>query len=145
MRTFFKIAVPFSALVPDAAPLHAAMDEVQDLPPALDRALTGCAASYNLFSRREGTIAAIDGLDALEKIPDVFVDMPKREGNAVRPLACMGLLGLYGATMDELCEKLKIVNKVFSVRNEDGEMMFIRYDDLDALKREYENGLREFA
>ncbi len=118
---------------------------VGDLPPALDRALTGCAASYNLFSRREGTIASIEGLEELARIPGVFVDMPKRVGSAVRPLACMGLLGLYGSDIDDLCEKLDTVNSVFSVRDREGEVMFIRFDDTKSLKREYENGLREFA
>ena len=117
---------------------------VEDLPPALDGVLTGCAASYNLFSKREGKIREIHGLDSVSTIPGVFVDIPKREGNSVRLNACMGLLGIYGSDIEEVCDRLKEINSKLFMRNDAGENMFIKFDDYDSLRDEYYAGLKEF-
>lgn len=116
----------------------------QDLPPALDKVLTGCAASYNLFSQHDGEIAQIEGLSEIEKIPGVFVDIPKREGNSVRLHACMGLLGIYGKDIEEVCDRLQMVNSLLRTTNTSGENMFIYFDDYDSLRQEYYKGLEQF-
>ncbi len=115
-----------------------------DLPPALNSVLSGCACSYNLFSRCEGKIASIEGLNEIEKMPNVFVDIPKREGNSVRLAACMGLLGIYGENIEAVCDSLKRVNSLLRTRNQDGDNMFIYFDDYDALREEYYAGLKQF-
>jgi biotin carboxylase len=115
-----------------------------DLPPALDNALTGCAASYNLFSRRDGEIKEIVGLDKVAELPGVFIDIPKREGNPVRLNACMGLLGIYGSDIEEVCDRLKEVNSLLYIRNDAGENMFIKFDDYDSLREEYYTGIKQF-
>lgn len=116
---------------------------VEDMPPALDSVLTGCAASYNLFSRRDGQIKEIQGLDSVAKIPGVFVDIPKREGSSVRQNACMGLLGIYGSDIEEVCDRLKEVNSLLYTRNDAGENMFIKFDDYDSLREEYYAGIKQ--
>ena len=115
-----------------------------DLPPALNTALLGCACSYNLFSRYEGEIANIDGLEEIEKMPNVFVDIPKREGNSVRLAACMGLIGIYGENIEIVCNCLRQINSLLKIWNRDGENVFIHYDDYDALREEYYMGLKQF-
>lgn len=117
---------------------------IDDMPLALDTALTGCAASYNLFSRRDGEIKEIEGLDRVARLPGVFVDIPKREGNSVRLNACMGLLGIYGSNIEEVCSRLEAINSLLYTRNEAGENMFIKFDDYDALREEYYVGLKQF-
>lgn len=116
----------------------------QDLPPALDKALSGCAASYNLFSRYDGEITAIEGLAEIEKLSGVFVDIPKRAGNSVRLNACMGLLGIYGGDIEEVCDRLKKINSLLRTTNNEGANMFIYFDDYDSLRQEYYNGLLQF-
>jgi hypothetical protein len=116
----------------------------KDLPPTLDKALTGCAASYNLFSKHEGEIDKIEGLSEIEKIPGVFIDIPKREGNSVRINACMGLLGIYGDNIEEVCDRLKRVNSLLKTTNRKCENMFIYFDDYDSLRDEYYKGLEQF-
>ena len=115
-----------------------------DMPPALDRALTGCAASYNLFAKDDGEIACVEGVAELESMPGVFVDMPKRAGTCVRRHACMGLVGLYGADMVELLSRLDKVNSTLRAKNAKGENMFIVFDDGASVLREYEAGLIDF-
>lgn len=114
-----------------------------DMPPALNSALTGCAASYNLFSCRDGEIKEIEGLEKVAELPGVFVDIPKRAGNSVRLSACMGLLGIYGKDIEEVCERLKEVNSLLYTRNDAGENMFLKFDDYDSLREEYYAGLEQ--
>lgn len=115
-----------------------------NLPPVLDSVLTGCAASYNLFSRRDGEIKEIEGLDKIAELPGVFIDIPKREGNSVRLNACMGLLGIFGSDIEEVCDRLKEVNSLLYTRNDVGENMFIKFDDYDSLREEYYTGIKQF-
>lgn len=115
-----------------------------NLPPVLDSVLTGCAASYNLFSRRDGEIKEIEGLEKIAELPGVFIDIPKREGNSVRLNACMGLLGIYGSDIEEVCDRLKEVNSLLYTRNDVGENMFIKFDDYDSLREEYYAGIKQF-
>ena len=117
----------------------------KDMPHALDGALSGCAASYNLFSRREGEISEIEGLDEIGNIPGVYIDIPKREGNSVRLNACIGLLGIYGENIEEVCDRLKRVNALLKTRNNEGENMFIYFDDYDSFREEYYTGLKQFG
>lgn len=119
--------------------------KASDLPKALDTALHGCAASYNLFSKENGTIESVEGVEEILKIPGVYVDMPKREGGAVREYACMGLVGIYGASIEDVCSSLEKVNAALRVKNKDGENMFIIFNDYDSLREEYQNGLKEFS
>lgn len=115
-----------------------------DMPSALNSALTGCAASYNLFSRRDGKINEIEALDKVSELPGVFVDIPKREGNAVRLNACMGLIGIYGKDIEEVCDRLKEVNSLLYMRNTAGENIFIKFDDYESLREDYYAGLKQF-
>ncbi len=116
----------------------------KDLPAALNTALIGCAASYNLFSRKNGEIAKIEGLSEIEKIQGVYIDIPKREGCLVRQNACMGLIGVYGENIEEVCKRLMQVNSLIKVIDSCGNDMFVYFDDYEVLRKEYYAGLRQF-
>ncbi len=111
-----------------------------DLPEPLMTFVPGCAGSYHLFALRDGTIDKIVGLDKISKIPGVWVDMPKREGDSIRAFANSGLIGIYGNTVDDLCEKLAMINSTLQVLDKDGNSLIIKYDDCKTLKEAYENG-----
>ncbi len=115
-----------------------------DLPLALDHALAGCAASYHLFSTQAGVIGAIEGLDEIAAMPNVFIDMPKRAGSVVRSDACIGLLGIYAQNIDELCKTLENINSVLRIKNQQGEDMILYFNDYQSLREEYAAGLLEF-
>ncbi|MBR5949780.1 MAG: ATP-grasp domain-containing protein, partial [Clostridia bacterium] len=119
--------------------------KVSDLPQALGSALLGCAASYNMFSKENGVIDSIEGVDEIMNIPGVFVDMPKREGGSVREHACMGLVGIYGKDIEQICASLEKVNSTLRVKNANGENMFIVFSDFDSLRDEYYCGLEQFG
>ena len=71
--------------------------------------------------------------------------MPKRENSAVRYHACMGLLGIYGEDIEDICSKLEKINSVFGIYNPEGEDLLIHYDDYAALRDEYYEGLKQFG
>ncbi len=104
-----------------------------------------CAASYHLFTCNDGTISKIVGLNEIEKIEGVWVDMPKREGCTVRDKACMGLVGIYAKNSIELCEKLSRINDALKILDQDGKNMFIQYNDYNTIKEEYEISQKEFG
>ena len=115
-----------------------------ELPEELGRAYKGCAASYHLFTRHAGQVAQITGVEQIEAMEGVFVDMPKRAGSSVREKATMGLIGIYGNDVDDLCRKVASINSVLSIKDEAGDDLVIVYDDYDALKKEYQSGLNQF-
>ncbi|MBQ3252725.1 MAG: ATP-grasp domain-containing protein [Oscillospiraceae bacterium] len=117
----------------------------EDLPEELNRALTGCAASYHLFSVEAGKIDRIEGMDALQQMPNVYIDMPKREGDSLRLLTNSGLLGIYGENADELCETVARINEILRIYNESGDNMFIYFNDFETIRKEYYKGLKEFG
>lgn len=103
-----------------------------------------CAVSYNLFTNTEGEIDEIEGLDEIIALQNVVVDIPKREGNSVRYHANMGVVRIFGENCEEMCETAKMVNDKLFVKNSRGKNMFIKYDNFEAIKEEYEEGLKEF-
>lgn len=119
---------------------------VADLPKELNQVYMGCAASYHLFTKHAGVAKIVEGVDLLDGKEDdgIFVDMPKRAGSTVREKATMGLIGIYGKDIDDLCEKLKFVNSSLSIKDENGEDLVIVYDDFEGLCTEYKQGIKQF-
>lgn len=116
-----------------------------DLPQELNQAFRGCAASYHLFSTCAGPIARIEGLDSLAKMPNVYIDMPKREEDSLRMQTNSGLIGIYGRNVEELCDTVAEINNKLRIYNEAEENMFIFFNDFQTIKDEYYKGLSEFG
>ncbi len=87
----------------------------------------GYAASYHLFSKREGTIGRVSGLEEVSSMEDVWVDLPKGVGDKVRGNACMGLIGVYGIDLSAIAEKLDRINEVLSIKDENGDELSYRF------------------
>lgn len=119
--------------------------QVSELPEELNQAYSGCAASYHLFTKHAGIARSVDGVDKLEVMEDVYVDMPKRAGSTVREKATMGLVGIFGKDIEDLCQKVAAVNAALSIKDENGDDMVITYDDYDSLRDEYYSGMKQFG
>lgn len=115
-----------------------------DLPKFMPCAHTACAVSYNLFARHSGTIGEIKGLCEISKIDRVYIDIPKRVGSTVRGRAGMGLIGIYGKDVEDLCEKVARINELLEVNDDNGNNLIIKFDDYQRIKQEYFNGLLDF-
>lgn len=116
-----------------------------DLPLELSQACEGCAASYHLFTKHAGVAKCVEGVEKLDSMDGVFVDMPKRSGTTVREKATMGLVGIYGKDIEDLCKKVAFVNDVLNIKDEEGKELVITYDDYEALREEYNSGLKQFG
>ncbi|MBD5228363.1 MAG: ATP-grasp domain-containing protein [Bacteroidales bacterium] len=119
--------------------------QVSDLPSGLNGLETATAASYYMFSHQAGTIERIDGLEKIESLPGVFVDFPKREGNQVRGKAAMGIIRIYGETIQDLVSKIRLINENLRITDKENKGMFIYFDDYGALIDDFEAGIKEFC
>lgn len=108
-----------------------------DFPNAQDKLQNKCAASYHLFSKCDCTIKSIDNLDKIESMPGIFIDFPKRQNNAVISQSCIGLIGIYANNVNELCDKLKKINELLRVKNQEDEDIIIHFDDYNTIRGLY--------
>lgn len=115
-----------------------------DLPEPLNQVYTSMAASYHLFTKRAGVVKEMTGLGEISKMDGVFIDIPKRKGTTVREKAGMGLLGIYGKDVDDMCQKITTINSLLNVTDETDESLIIKFDDIKAIRREYQDGLKDF-
>lgn len=115
-----------------------------DLPEPFDPYRKDTAATYYMFTYDEGIIERIEGLDEISSIPGVFIDFPKREGNSVRKLAAMGIIRIYGSTVYDLVDKIKLINCHLKITDTEGRGMFIYYDNYTELIANFEAGIKEF-
>lgn len=103
----------------------------------------GCAGSYHLFTTEDSVIEKICGIEELEAMPNVWIDMPKREKSQVRKFACSGLIGIYGKDMGDLCQTLSMINSVLRFEDANGKDLIIHYDDYESLELMYQKGIAE--
>ncbi|MBQ7896882.1 MAG: ATP-grasp domain-containing protein [Clostridia bacterium] len=118
--------------------------QAKHLPKELNTAIEGCAVSYHLFSKYDGEISEIKGLEELEKKENIYLDLPKRKGDLIRKDTNSGLIGVYGKNIEDVCETLKYINSNFKIYDSKSNNMFIIFDDYESLREEYYIGLREF-
>lgn len=118
---------------------------VNDLPEPLTECYREIGTSYLLFAQRDDIIGTIEGLDDVAKLPGVTLDIPKREGSSVHYHATMGVVHIISKDIEELCNTIETINKTLKIKNKNEQGMFIYYTNLDELKEEYYNGLKEFG
>lgn len=118
---------------------------VKDLPEGLNSAMLSTSASYHLFSNQEGTVARTVGVKEIESLPNVIIDIPKRQGHHVNGFACIGIIRIYGSDVQQLCDTVSFINKYLRIENALGDNMIILFDDFESLKKEYALGLRQFG
>ncbi len=116
----------------------------EELPDNLNIAYKSCVGAYHLFACHGGKIHKIEGLDELLMMKNVVVDLPKRENNIVVDKVCMGVIKIYGETVEILIETLKKINSVFYILNENGENMFIRFTEYEEMVQDFNLGLIDF-
>lgn len=110
------------------------------LPEPPSAGVRACVGSYHLFSPRGGVVGTVEGADEVAAMENVSVDLPKGPGSTVAPGANMGLVRIYAETVEEEVEKLKKVNELLDVRDMDGNGMFVRYTDYQAIVDDFNAG-----
>lgn len=117
---------------------------IADLPNGLDRLLKATSASYHLFTKREGNVVRIKGLEEIAQMPNVIIDIPKRGGYHVASHVCAGVIRIYGADCNHLCDTIASINKHLRMEDESGDNLIILFDDFESLKSEYALGIEQF-
>lgn len=117
---------------------------IEELPQPLLKPDKAVAATYLMFSKTDGKVGRISGLDEVVKLPNVIVDIQKREGSTVYNRAIMGTIRIFGKDIEQLIETLKIINANLRVVDENGDNMFVKFTDYESLRKEYFSGLEEF-
>lgn len=118
--------------------------KVENLPEGLARPLKTTSASYHLFTLKEGMVERIKGLEVIEKMGNVIIDIPKRSGHHVPPHVCVGVIRIYGEDCNHLCESIAYINKHLRIEDTSGENMVILFDDFESVKSEYALGMNQF-
>lgn len=116
----------------------------EDLPKELNYFEEKIAAAYLLFAKKDGVIENIKGISELNTLENVYPDFPKREGSRVRYHATMGVIRLSASNIDDLCDKISLINDLIKITDKNGDDMFIYYTDFNSLKDEYLLGRKEF-
>lgn len=119
--------------------------KLSDLPEGLSKPYKALSASYHLFTEREGRVDCIKGLDIIEKMPNVIIDIPKRSGHKVPSHACIGVIRIYGEDCGHLCETIDYINRYLRIEDESGNNMIILFDDFESVKSEYALGMSQFG
>jgi len=112
------------------------------LPPSQTAAFTRSANSYMLWTNEKGgTLAAIEGLDALRAMPGVTVDSLAAPGDEIRPYGPLGCILFTADDCEAAIAMIRKVNDTVRILNTAGEDVFIRYTDFDYLRRVSREGL----
>ncbi len=91
----------------------------------------------HFFTVRSGKIAKIEGLNKIKEFNKIYVDMPKREGSEIIGMAPFANIAFLCGDTERMIEKLKFINNIFKVFNEDGEDILIHFIDYEILKDDY--------
>lgn len=113
------------------------------LPELPARGEKACVGSYHLFSPRGGVVRSIEGVEEIASMENVSIDLSKRPGAKVAPGANIGLVRIYAGSVEEEIEKLKKVNDLLDIRDENSDGMFVRYTDYRAIADDFNAGLAE--
>lgn len=71
--------------------------------------------------------------------------MPKREGSRARYHSAMGVIRAYGATCEEMIEKIDAINKNLRILNKEGEDLILYFTDFDAVRRDFQLGVDDYT
>lgn len=115
---------------------------VQDLPKGISWPLASCACSYMVWTNRTGTIAQLQGLDEIEKIPGIYVIRNNVSvGDSISAYSQVCKILFNAKDCNEMCETIDRINRMMKVLDCDGNDMMIHYTDFETLKTNYELSL----
>lgn len=115
----------------------------QNLPLALTSPMSKCGIAYSLWSKNSGVLDKIEGLDLLKEKYGVGYYSLHKIGDKYDFHRPVGVITFAKDTIDSAIEMLDIVNKNLTIKNQNGEDVYIKYTDFDNLKDLYKMGLEE--
>ena len=102
-----------------------------------------CGCSYSLWTKKEGTIADIKGIDKLLEDPAIHYYSLNQVGSHMAEHRPVGVLTFSSLDVEGMLAKIEKINNEISICDIKGDDMIIRYTDFDYLRNIYHNGLTE--
>lgn len=116
---------------------------IEELPEEQKHAFIKCGCSYSLWTKQEGILAEIRGIEELLQVLDIKYYTLSQKGDHFAEHSTVGVIVFCEDNCENMCKTLDIINKKLSVIDEKGEDVLIRYTDFDYLKQIYNIGLQQ--
>lgn len=115
----------------------------QQLPESLIKLPEKHIFSYILWSKREGIVTKVEGVEEIEKIPGVRITCNSEVGESFRQYKYMFAVTYTGEDPEEMISLVKRINRTVKMEDENGENFLLYYDDFATMRRIYEEGKNE--
>lgn len=111
------------------------------LPPSQNEAYRKCACCYMFWSKKDGVVKEVKGLDDFRLIPDVCFVSSVSPGAVLEKYHSFGMILFLSDNCSEMCKTIDLINRKVSITTEDDEDAIIKYTNFDYLKKIYNKGL----
>lgn len=108
----------------------------EDLPPDMTKPYGRLACSYMLWTKKAGVLGEIRGLEQVAQETGAQVDFLRYKGFEVKQHSPMGEILFTGNNVQEICDKIRLMNDRLSIRLENGEDNLIRFTGFEKLLAE---------
>lgn len=116
---------------------------IDELPEEQRHAFTECGCSYSLWTKQEGVLSEIKGIDELLKLPGIKYYSLSQKGDHFAAHSTVGVIVFNAEDCESMCQILDVINQKLCVIDENGEDVLIHYTDYDYLKQIYHIGLKQ--
>lgn len=108
--------------------------QAADLPPRQSRIPERCACSYILWSAKPGRVAKLEGLEEIQRLPNVTIRNFAEVGETFDQFAYLTILAFDSENDEEMERLIGQINDTIRIYNENGENMVLYYDDFEKLE-----------
>lgn len=115
---------------------------ISEMPENQIGAFKKCGCCYSLWTHKEGTISKISGLEELLKEKGMGYYSLNQVGSHMPIHRPVGVLTFTSNDIEDMIEKIKLINNTISVTDTEDEDIIIRYTDFQNLRTIYSNGLK---
>lgn len=112
-----------------------------ELPAAMTHAYTKCGCDYMFWTKKEGSVKEIIGLDEIAKEENVMIEVFTKVGDSFGKNKSCGNILFATNDCDEMCRIIEKINNKVKFVDQNGENLFITFTDFDRLLEIYHNGL----
>lgn len=103
------------------------------LPSDLWRDFQGHANSYILFSRTDGVISEIKGLEAFDSFSNVELRVRVHVGDCIQKYYPLGNILFYTDSYEQTCKIIEQINENIQIKNTLGENVIIYFNNMESL------------
>ena len=111
------------------------------MPNSQTAAYKQCGCCYSLWTHKEGVIAEINGIEEILSHKGFGYFSLNQVGSHMALHRPVGVVTFTSDNIDEMFEKIKLVNETVTITDTEGEDIYIRYTDFDYLRKIYQDGL----